>query len=154
MRYDLVVLALDVLGVSLPDPCTSEVLQELTELGATLGLVSDSPEATARTELGRAQHLFDAYECGGTPRDTAAKLRRIARRMAVRRDRTLLVTSAPDDVEAATRLGVSSAAACWFTEHRALLVAARPTHAVAELSELTVILSNRPILRLVPPVRE
>ena len=154
MRYDLVVFPLDVLDMLSTDSGTSEVLQELTDLGTTLGLVSDMPEPMARAALGRKQHLFDAYECARRARGTETKLRRIGRRLAVPCDRILLVTTSLEDIEAAGRLGASSAAPRWLLQHQETLAAVWSTHVMSELPDLLAIVSNRPVLRLVRQVRE
>jgi phosphoglycolate phosphatase len=154
MRYDLVVFPLDVLDMLSTDSGTSEVLQELTDLGSTLGLVSDTPEAMARAALGRKQHLFDAYECTRTASGTETKLRRIGRRLAVPCDRILLVTTSLEDIEAASRFGASSAVPGWLIPHQKTLAAVRSMHVISELADLLAIVSNRPVLRLVRQVSE
>jgi phosphoglycolate phosphatase-like HAD superfamily hydrolase len=148
MRYDLVVLDLDVLGRRDLETSTDEALQELTDHGATLGLVSRIPDAAARAVLGLAQQHFDAIEGGETPDGTAAKVLRIMRHLEFTADRALLVTANGDDVATVARFGISSALLGSGHLHDPP-TASLPAHVIAELSDVVDIISGRPILRIV-----
>jgi phosphoglycolate phosphatase-like HAD superfamily hydrolase len=148
MRYDVLVFDFSVLGPESPDT-VSRPLQDLSDLGVTLALVSDIPEPSARAALGRAQHLFDAYDCGGNRRGIDSKLRRIARRLAAPYDRVLLVTASPEDIVTSTELGVRSAVPTDAAGQPGKVVATHPTHVIVELFDLIAILSGNPMLRLV-----
>jgi len=148
MRYDLVVFDLDVLSGLDVEISAGEVLQELTDLGATLGLVSRIPDAVARAVLGPAQHHFDALECSGTPRDTAAKVQRIMRHLEFASDRALLVTASAEDIATVGRCGVSSALLNPQLRRDAPSPS-RPAHVIAELADVVDVVCGRPILRIV-----
>lgn len=146
MRYELVVLDAGVLRWPVDGP-DEEALREFTDLGATLGLVSDLPEPAVRAALGQAQDHFDALECGPPPPTTPVKLMRIAQRLEFSHDRALLVTSNAQDIATVGDLGIASAAAGWLVERAAISV--QPPHVIAQLLDIADILAGRPTLRVV-----
>jgi len=148
VRYDLVVFDLDVLSDRDVEISAVAVLQELTDLGATLGLVSRLPEAGAGAMLGRAQQFFDELECGDTPRGTAAKVRRIIHRLEFTSDRALLVTASVADSATVGEFGASSALLDSDLRRNAAS-ASRPAHVIAELADVVDVVCGRPTLRLV-----
>jgi hypothetical protein len=145
MRYELVVLDAGVLDWPV-DGTGEAALRELTDLGATLGLVSDLPEPMVRAALGRAKHYLDALDCGPPP-STPIKVLRIAQHLEFSRDRTLLVTGDVTDIAAVAELGIASAAAGWLVDHAAISIA--PSHVVAQLLDVADILAGRPTLKIV-----
>lgn len=122
-------------------------LRELTDLGATLGLVSDLPEPTVRAALGRAQHYLDALDCGSPPPATSTKLMRVAQHLEFSRNRALFVTGDVRDVAAVADLGIACAAASWLIGRAAIFIA--PPHVIARLLDIADILAGRPTLRVV-----
>lgn len=147
MRYDLVIFELEVLTRRHARPFVSETLQELTDLGATLGLLSDLSQAAARALLGSAQQHFDALECG-PDLGTAEKVARILRHLEFLPARALVVATGGADTTAIDRLGVSSA----IVDPHPVGPAHTPRGAscvVASLSDIVDIVSGRPILRIV-----
>jgi phosphoglycolate phosphatase-like HAD superfamily hydrolase len=146
MRYEFIVFDLDVLGAPAHAAPAEGVLRDLTDLGATLGLVAECTESEACSGLGPAQHLFDAFDCGPTPGGIAVRLPRLMQRLAFPSELTLLVTATPRQIEAARRAGVASALTGRWPDDPPISGA---SHVIADLSELENILTRRPTLRIV-----
>ena len=147
MRYDLIVFDLSALSVRAVEGATDAVLRELTDLGATLGLVSETSEAVARELLGPTLQHFDARECGNSPRVTSAQVERVMHRLEFAAGTVLLVTARTEDIAAVKRLGVSSAYVAAPADTRP--IDNPPTHTIATLSEAVGLATGRPILRIV-----
>lgn len=150
MRYDVVVFDMDALGLKSLDPGVAEMLQELADLGATLGIISDEAEPGVRARLGVSQHLIDAYVCRRSILGIGAKMRRVGRQLAVTRDRILFVSAEPASIRTVSQLGNATAAAGWITGRQDEFPLPVSTHFVVSPVELVYLLINRPILRLVP----
>lgn len=124
-------------------PGATDVLLELTDLGATLAVVSSNGEQTVRAVLGKAQHLVDVYECEASLFGKASKLRKAMKRLAIPTDRTLYVGDETRDIDAARRAHVAAAAATWGYGHRKALEARRPTYALDSFSDLLRVTTNQ-----------
>lgn len=134
--------AADAASISLFPEATA-VLQELTDLGVTLAVVSSNGEQTVRSVLGKAQHLVDVYECEASLFGKASKLRKAMKRLAIPPDRTLYVGDETRDIDAALRAHVAAAAATWGYGHRNALEARRPTYLLDSLSHLLQVVANQ-----------
>jgi hypothetical protein len=150
MRYDVVVFDVDALGLKSLNPGVAEMLQELADLGATLGIISDGAEPNVRARLGVSQHLIDAYACRRSILGIGAKLRGISWQLAAPHNRMVFVSAEPAAIRTASQLGIASAAAGWTTRRHDEFRPAVPTYFVTAPFELVYVLANRPILRLVP----
>jgi phosphoglycolate phosphatase-like HAD superfamily hydrolase len=147
MRYDLIVFDLTALSVRAVEGGTDMVLRELTDLGATLGLVSESSEPVARELLGPALQHFDALEYGDSRLVTSSKVERVMHRLEFMADSVLLVTARTEDIAAVKRLGVSSAYIAPPTGMP--LIDEQSAHTIATLSDVVGLAAGRPILRIV-----
>lgn len=124
-------------------PGAADVLLELTDLGATLAVVSSNGEQTVRSVLGKAQHLVDVYECEASLFGKASKLRKAMKRLAIPPDRTLYVGDETRDIDAAFRAHVPAAAATWGYGHRHALEDRRPTYLLDNFSDLLQVSANQ-----------
>lgn len=147
MRYDLVVFELDVLANRNARPFVDETLRELTDLGATLGLICGLSTAAVRDLLGSSLQYFDALESDPDV-GKAEQVARILDHLEFSSDRALVVAADASDVTAVDQLGVSIAVLDHTASGRA------PAHGVsilvlATLSEIVAIVSGHPLLRVV-----
>lgn len=142
--------AADAASISL-FPEAADVLQELTDLGVTLAVVSSNGEQTVRAVLGKAQDLVDLYECEASLFGKASKLRKVMQRLAIGTNRTLYVGDETRDIDAAFRAHLPAAAATWGYGHRNALEARRPAYLLDRFSDLLRVAANqRHNLRVVP----
>jgi len=147
MHYDLIVFDLSALSALAVDTSTDAVLRELTDLGATLGLVSETSEALTRELLGPTVQYFDALECGNGRRMMCAKVERVMHRLAFATESVLLVTARTEDIAAVKQLGMSSAYVAAPADTRP--IDNPPTHTITTLSQVVSLAAGRPILRIV-----
>lgn len=147
MRYDLVIFDLDVLTNRNTHPFVDATLQELTDLGATLGLISGLSQSVVRDLLGSSQQHFDSLECGPGISKTE-KVVRIVHHLEFSCDRALVVAADAAGIAAVDKLGVSSAILDPAAPDRAS-VQRLSILVVTSLSDVVDIISGRPILRVV-----
>lgn len=120
------------------------VLDELTQRGHRLGILSSNAEPNIRKTLqanGVEQHFSFVV---GYPKlfGKAKAIRKILRVEKVSREQMLYVGDEVRDIEAAQKSSVASAACNWGFQNETILSAAKPHWILAEPAQLTAIVSS------------
>lgn len=105
----------------------AHVLQQLTESGVRIVLVTSNAEDNARAILGPANAaLFERFECGASLFGKARRYRRVLRKTGVAASEVIAIGDETRDVVAAKKVGVTSAAVLWGYANRAALEHLQP----------------------------
>lgn len=114
-----------------------DMLRRLSDDGLVLAIVTSNSEENVRRVLGPANAaLIDHYACGASMFGKAAKLRRVLKASAVRRDEAICIGDEIRDLEAARRESLAFAAVGWGYTTLEALQAHSPTMVFRSMGEI------------------
>ncbi|WP_448661882.1 HAD hydrolase-like protein [Sphingomonas sp. CJ20] len=108
-------------------PGTPDLLEQLTDSGIRLALVTSNSEENARKILG-PQHAarIECYACGSSLFGKAPKFRRVLKQMRVSPAHTLAIGDETRDVDAAREVGMRAGSVLWGYASEEALSVLRP----------------------------
>lgn len=126
-------------GIALFDG-VGELLQELTQQGVTLAVVSSNSRANVERILGPGHaQLIHFFECGASIFGKAAPLRRVLRKSGIPASEAIYIGDQATDLEAARKARLACGAVAWGYGDIDALRAYSPDlefHAVAEIGQV------------------
>jgi phosphoglycolate phosphatase len=84
------------------------MLQELSEAGVTIAMVSSDSESNVRRSLGDHAALISQFACGASMFGKAAKFKRVLKRTGIAADDAIAIGDEVRDGEAARQAGIDS----------------------------------------------
>ena len=115
------------------------MLQELSQSGVTLAMVSSDSESNARGALGDHAALMSQFACGASMFGKAARFRAILKRTGIAADEAICIGDEVRDGEAAAQAGIDFGAVSWGYARPEALRALSPVlmfDSVADISRL------------------
>lgn len=108
-------------------PGTPDLLEQLSDMGVKIALVTSNSEANARRILG-PQHAarIDFYACGSSLFGKAPKFRRVVKKMGIPAAATLAIGDETRDIDAAREVGMRAGSVLWGYASEAVLIALGP----------------------------
>jgi phosphoglycolate phosphatase len=119
-----------------PFPGISEMLQQLSDAGIQLGVVSSNSQPNVERVLGAQARLIKHFECGVSMFGKAAKIRAVVRKSGVAALETIYVGDEIRDGEASRKAGVAFGAVTWGQHSAEALKAQQPAHLFQSPSEI------------------
>ncbi len=108
-------------------PGTPDLLEQLTETGVKIALVTSNSEANARKILGPVHAArIDFFACGSSLFGKAPKFRRVLRKLAIPAQAALAIGDETRDVDAAREVGMRAGSVLWGYAAEGLLAAMEP----------------------------
>ena len=89
------------------------MLQELSQAGVVIAMVSSDSESNVRRALGDHAALFQQFACGASMFGKAAKFRAVLKRTDIAAADAIAVGDEVRDGEAARQAGIDFGAVCW-----------------------------------------
>lgn len=116
------------------------LLQELTEKGVRIAVVSSNALKNVRRVLGEElASLIDTFECGVSMFGKAEKLARVLRESGLEAWQALSVGDEIRDIEAARAAGIPCAAVTWGFSNREILEQYQPNHIFDDTGEISTV---------------
>lgn len=115
------------------------MLQELSQSGVIMAMVSSDSESNARRALGDHAALMSQFACGASMFGKAAKFRTVLKRTGIAADEAICIGDEIRDGEAAAQAGIDFGAVSWGYARPEALRALSPVlvfDSVADLSRL------------------
>ncbi|MDV3458348.1 HAD hydrolase-like protein [Sphingomonas sp. HF-S4] len=108
-------------------PGTPDLLEQLSDMGMKIALVTSNSETNARRILG-PQHAarIDFYACGSSLFGKAPKFRRVLKKMGIPAAATLAIGDETRDIDAAREVGMRAGSVLWGYASEAVLIALGP----------------------------
>lgn len=129
-------MARDIDGIRLFDG-VPEVLQELTDRGVTVAIVSSNSVENIRRILGaEAAGRVAHYGCGSSLFGKAAKFRKMLRMVGVPAELAVGIGDEVRDIDAARKLGMGCAAVSWGYARADALAARRPDRLLTRVEDI------------------
>jgi phosphoglycolate phosphatase len=118
-------------------PGMETVLQRLSELGATLALVSSNSCENVRKVLGPENSArISHFECGVALLGKAAKFRKILRASRIPAGETISIGDEIRDIEAARKVRIACGAVAWGYANPQALIARSPDEVFSHFDEI------------------
>jgi phosphoglycolate phosphatase len=90
-----------------------EMLQQLTDAGIKLALVTSDSRVNAQRKLGAAADLISYYDCAASLFGKPARFRRVIKRANIDATKIIAIGDEVRDVEAARAVGISCGSVAW-----------------------------------------
>jgi phosphoglycolate phosphatase len=113
------------------------MLQELSQLGVALAVVSSDAENNARKALGANAALISQFACGASLFGKAAKYKVILKRTGIAAANAICIGDEVRDGEAARAAGIDFGAVCWGFAKTEALQAASPVLMFERVSDIS-----------------
>ncbi len=118
-----------------------DLLQNLSEAGITLALVSSNDQGNIEKVLGApSMGLFAHCECGVSVFGKAKKLKKTVRALGMDADRSLYVGDEIRDIEAAKKVGMAAGAVAWGYNRLDALREAEPEEVFQSMTDIAELL--------------
>jgi phosphoglycolate phosphatase len=122
----------------------AEVVQQLSQAGVTLALVTSNSEKNARQLLGPSvSACFRHFVCGTSMFGKASRVRKVLARSNTPATKALLVGDEIRDCEAARTVGVAFGAVAWGYNSPEALRALEPTEFFETMSDILMLFESR-----------
>ncbi|MBC6981016.1 HAD-IA family hydrolase [Caulobacter sp. 17J80-11] len=124
-----------------PFPGVADLLDQLSDAGLRVALVTSNSEANARLILGEsACTRIEHFDCGASVFGKASKFRKTMKRLGATPAQTLCVGDELRDLDAARKVRAAFGAVGWGYTHPDALQAGKPTHYFPTLDDLAQLL--------------